>query len=279
MQRDFTADRVDAPRRTQSRGDSYDNIEPWFEKMATLDADDPHRNELREEVMRLCLPLAEHIARKFAGRGESFDDLQQIASLGLILAVDRFDVTRGSSFLSFAVPTIMGEVRRHFRDHTWAVRVPRRLKEIQQLLGPTTETLSNRLGRVPTAREIAAELDLDVGEVTQALIAKNGYQTNSIDAVTRDDGEATPMPLAAGLGAEEPCYQLLEQSMTVRPLIAALPERERRVLIMRFFESMTQAQIAEQLGVSQMQVSRILSKTLNTLRAQASDEEPAVCVA
>ncbi|MFI9403701.1 RNA polymerase sigma factor SigF [Nocardia sp. NPDC052316] len=279
MQRDFTADRADAPRRTQSRGDSYDNIEPWFEKMATLDADDPHRNELREEVMRRCLPLAEHIARKFAGRGESFDDLQQIASLGLILAVDRFDVSRGSSFLSFAVPTIMGEVRRHFRDHTWAVRVPRRLKEIQQLLGPTTETLSNRLGRVPTAREIAAELDLDVGEVTQALIAKNGYQTNSIDAVTRDDGEATPMPLAAGLGAEEPCYQLLEQSMTVRPLIAALPERERRVLIMRFFESMTQAQIAEQLGVSQMQVSRILSKTLNTLRAQASDEEPAVCVA
>ncbi|WP_194834997.1 RNA polymerase sigma factor SigF [Nocardia sp. XZ_19_369] len=279
MQRDFTAGRVDAPRRTQSRGDSYDNIEPWFEKMATLDADDPHRIELREEVMRLCLPLAEHIARKFAGRGESFDDLQQIASLGLLLAVDRFDVTRGSSFLSFAVPTIMGEVRRHFRDHTWAVRVPRRLKEIQQLLGPTTETLSNRLGRVPTAREIAAELDLDVGEVTQALIAKNGYQTNSIDAVTRDDGEATPMPLAAGLGAEEPCYQLLEQSMTVRPLIAALPERERRVLIMRFFESMTQAQIAEQLGVSQMQVSRILSKTLNTLRAQASDEEPPVCVA
>ncbi|MFF3226455.1 RNA polymerase sigma factor SigF [Nocardia suismassiliense] len=279
MQRDFTADRVDAPRRTQSRGDSYDNIEPWFEKMATLDADDPHRNELREDVMRLCLPLAEHIARKFAGRGESFDDLQQIASLGLLLAVDRFDVTRGSSFLSFAVPTIMGEVRRHFRDHTWAVRVPRRLKEIQQLLGPTTETLSNRLGRVPTAREIATELDLDVGEVTQALIAKNGYQTNSIDAVTRDDGEATPMPLAAGLGAEEPCYQLLEQSMTVRPLIAALPERERRVLIMRFFESMTQAQIAEQLGVSQMQVSRILSKTLNTLRAQASDEEPSVCVA
>ncbi|MFI6044669.1 RNA polymerase sigma factor SigF [Nocardia sp. NPDC051321] len=274
MQREFTTDRADAPRRTSSRGDSYDNIEPWFEKMATLPANDPHRNELREEVTRLCLPLAEHIARKFSGRGEAFDDLHQIARVGLLLAIDRFDVSRGSSFLSFAVPTIMGEVRRHFRDRTWAVRVPRRLKEIQQLIGPATETLSNRLGRVPTAREIAAELEVELTEITQALIARNGYQTNSLDGITRDDGENSPLP-AAGLGAEEPCYELLEQSMTVRPLIAALPERERRVLIMRFFESLTQAQIAERLGVSQMQVSRILTKTLNTLRAQALDEQPA----
>ncbi|WP_378738981.1 RNA polymerase sigma factor SigF [Nocardia brasiliensis] len=269
---EFT-DRTDTARRSQSRGDSYDNIEPWFEKMAALAAGDPHRNELREEVLRRCLPLAEHIARKFSGRGEAFDDLHQIARVGLVLAVDRFDVARGSSFLSFAVPTIMGEVRRHFRDNTWAVRVPRRLKEIQQLIGPATETLSNRLGRVPTAREIAAELELELGEVTQALIASNGYQTKSIDAVVRDDGENAALPVTAGLGAEEPCYRLLEQSMTVRPLIAALPERERRVLIMRFFESLTQAQIAERLGVSQMQVSRILSKTLNTLREQALGEE------
>ncbi|MEU7141036.1 RNA polymerase sigma factor SigF [Nocardia sp. NPDC046473] len=275
MQREFTTDRADASRRTSSPGDSYDNIEPWFEKMATLAAHDPHRNELREEVTRLCLPLAEHIARKFSGRGEAFDDLQQIARVGLLLAIDRFDVSRGSSFLSFAVPTIMGEVRRHFRDRTWAVRVPRRLKEIQQLIGPATETLSNRLGRVPTAREIAAELEVELSEVTQALIARNGYQTSSIDGVTSDDGENSPLPVTAGLGAEEPCYELLEQSMTVRPLIAALPDRERRVLIMRFFESLTQAQIAEQLGVSQMQVSRILSKTLHTLREQASDERPA----
>ncbi|PXX60420.1 RNA polymerase sigma-B factor [Nocardia tenerifensis] len=275
MRREFTTDRADTPRRTSSRGDSYDNIEPWFEKMAALPATDPHRNSLREKVIELSLPLAEHIARKFAGRGEAFDDLHQIARVGLVLAVDRFDVSRGSSFLSFAVPTIMGEVRRHFRDRTWAVRVPRRLKEIQQLIGPATETLSNRLGRVPTAREIAAELDVELTEITQALIARNGYQTNSIEGITRDDGENSALPVAAGLGAEEPCYELLEQSMTVRPLIAALPERERRVLIMRFFESLTQAQIAEQLGVSQMQVSRILSKTLHTLREQAMDEQPA----
>ncbi|KAA8884395.1 RNA polymerase sigma factor SigF [Nocardia colli] len=275
MQREFTADRTETSRRSSSHGDSYDNIEPWFEKMATLTAQDPHRNELREEITRLCLPLAEHIARKFSGRGEAFDDLHQIARVGLILAVDRFDVSRGSSFLSFAVPTIMGEVRRHFRDRTWAVRVPRRLKEIQQLIGPATEALTNRLGRVPNAREIAAELDVELSEVTQALIARNGYQTNSIEGITRDDGENATLSVVAGLGAEEPCYELLEQSMTVRPLIAALPERERQVLIMRFFESLTQAQIAEQLGVSQMQVSRILTKTLNTLRTQALDDRPA----
>ncbi|MEU0876440.1 RNA polymerase sigma factor SigF [Nocardia brasiliensis] len=279
MQREFTKDEAGRAPRTHSRGDSYDNIEPWFEKLTALDAADPHRGELREEIMQRCLPLAEHIARKFAGRGESFDDLHQIARVGLVLAVDRFDVTRGSSFLSFAVPTIMGEVRRHFRDNTWAVRVPRRLKEIQQQIGPATELLSNRLGRVPTAREIAAELSLDVGTVTQALIASNGYQTRSLDAVMREDSENAPLPVAAGLGADEPCYRLLEESMTVRPLIAALPERERRVLIMRFFESLTQAQIAERLGVSQMQVSRILSKTLDTLREQALEPERSVEVA
>ncbi|MFC9434649.1 RNA polymerase sigma factor SigF [Nocardia sp. NPDC057030] len=275
MQRELTTDRTEISRPGSSRGDSYDNVEPWFEKMAALTAHDPHRNELREEITRLCLPLAEHIARKFSGRGEAFDDLHQIARVGLVLAIDRFDVARGSSFLSFAVPTIMGEVRRHFRDHTWAVRVPRRLKEVQQLIGPATETLSNRLGRVPNAREIAAELGIELSEVTQALIARNGYQSNSIDGLTRDDDENAAAPVVAGLGAEEPCYELLEQSMTVRPLIAALPERERQVLIMRFFESLTQAQIAERLGVSQMQVSRILNKTLNTLREQALADRPA----
>lgn len=256
-------------------GDSYDNIEPLFLELSKLDAEDPRRAVVRDELISRCLPLAEHIARKFTGRGENFDDLLQIARVGMVAAVDRFDASHGSPFLAFAVPTIMGEVRRHFRDRTWAVRVPRRLKEIQQLIGPATEALTNRLGRVPNAREIAAELEVELSEVTQALIARNGYQTNSIDGITRDDGENATLSVVAGLGAEEPCYELLEQSMTVRPLIAALPERERQVLIMRFFESLTQAQIAEQLGVSQMQVSRILTKTLNTLREQALDDQPA----
>ncbi|MFI7002263.1 RNA polymerase sigma factor SigF [Nocardia sp. NPDC050175] len=253
---------------SRSRGDSYDNIEPLFEKIAALTEDDPRREPMREELIGRCLPLAEHIARKFAGRGENFDDLLQVARLGLVQATDRFDVTRGSSFLAFAVPTIMGEVRRHFRDNTWSVRVPRRTKEIQLSIGVTVEALSQRLGRMPRAREIAAELDIDLVEVTRALIAGNAYQSSSIDAVAGDDIENAPLPLLESLGAEEPSYHLVEDYLAVRPLIEALPERERQVLIMRFFENKTQTQIADVLGVSQMHVSRILSRTLNQLREQ-----------
>ncbi|MFC9897938.1 RNA polymerase sigma factor SigF [Nocardia sp. NPDC127579] len=254
---------------SRSPGDSYDDIEPLFEKVAALAPADPRREWLREQLIERCLPLAEHIARRFSGRGEVFDDLLQVARLGMVQAVDRFDVERGSSFLAFAVPTIMGEVRRHFRDNTWAVRVPRRVKEIQLALGPAVERMSQRLGRMPRARELAAELDVDLVEVTQALIAGNAYHSQSIDAVTGDDPDNAPLPLLESLGADEPSYHLVEDNMAVKPLIEELPERERRVLIMRFFENKTQSQIAEVLGVSQMHVSRILSKTLSGLREQA----------
>ncbi|MFD6157730.1 RNA polymerase sigma factor SigF [Nocardia sp. NPDC060256] len=250
-------------------GDSYDNIEPLFHELSELDADDPQRAVVREELISRCLPLAEHIARKFTGRGENFDDLLQIARVGMVAAVDRFDASHGSPFLAFAVPTIMGEVRRHFRDYTWSVRVPRRLKEIQQTIAPAIETLAQRLGRMPKAREIAEELGADLVEVTQALIARNAYQTSSIDVGLDSDDDNAPRSPLDTLGAEEPEYQTVEDYLAVKPLIAALPDRERQVLIMRFFESKTQDQIAAQLGVSQMQVSRILSKTLSTLREQA----------
>src|SRR5690606_22631729 len=161
--------------------DSYDHIEPLLEKLAAIPGDDPRRAETRAEVVDRCLPLAEHIARKFAGRGEMFEDLLQVARVGLLHAIDRFDPARGSSFLSFAVPTIMGEVRRYFRDNTWSVRVPRRVKEIQLSIGPATDKLSQQLGRMPRARELADELGVDLVEVTQALIAGNAYQSSSID--------------------------------------------------------------------------------------------------
>lgn len=270
-----TADHSTA-RRSHSRGDSYDNIEPWFEKLRALPPDDPHHETIRAEVIGLCLPLADHIARKFTGRGEQFDDLEQTARVGLVLAVDRYDVTRGYSFLSFAIPTIMGEVRRHFRDHTWAVHVPRRLKELQLQIGPATEDLSQRLGRLPNAQELATELDVDLLEVTRTLVASNGYQTNSIDGITEDDRDNASQPITDMLGADEPCYELTEDADAVRPLIAALPSTDRRVLIMRFYENMTQSQIARRLGVSQMQISRILARTLSSLREQALGEEPAV---
>jgi RNA polymerase sigma-B factor len=260
----------DEPTRRHHRGsDSYDDIEPEFAALAALAPDDPQREAMREKVIGLCMPLAAHIARKFSGRGENFDDLLQVARLGLVQAVDRFDVTRGSSFLSFAVPTIMGEVRRHFRDNTWAVRVPRRTKEIQLSIGGVIDTLAQRLGRLPRAREIAEELGVELVEVTQALIAGNAYQLSSLDAVTGDDSENTPLSLLDVLGEVEPKYDRVEEFMAVEPLIAALPERDRRVLIMRFFESKTQTQIADALGISQMHVSRILAKTLTWLREEA----------
>ncbi|MFC4127723.1 RNA polymerase sigma factor SigF [Nocardia rhizosphaerae] len=254
--------------RTHSRGDSYDNIEPWFEKLRDTPPGDEHA-ALRAHIIDLGLPLADHIARKFTGRGEQFDDLEQTARVGLVLAVDRYDVSRGSSFLSFAIPTIMGEVRRHFRDRTWAVHVPRRLKEIQLRIGPATEELSQRLGRIPNARELAEELGVELAEITRTLVAGNGYQTNSIDGITDDDRDNATPAITEVLGAEEPCYQLTEDAIAVRPLIAALPAEEREVLVMRFYENLTQSEIAARLGVSQMQVSRILARTLAGLREQA----------
>lgn len=247
---------------------SYDNIEPWFEKLTALDPDDPHHEAVRDQIIDLCLPLAEHIARKFCGRGEGFDDLHQVARLGLVLAVDRFDPARGNSFLSFAVPTVMGEVRRHFRDYTWSTRVPRAVKELWLRIGPMTEQLAHEYGRMPTPHELSTTLHVEDKQVDQAMIAGNAYQPNSIDAVADVDDGA----MLDRLGTDEHCYELTEEAMAVRPLIAALPIRERTILVMRFFESKTQNQIAENLHISQMHVSRILSRTLDTLREQALRE-------
>ena len=168
--------------------------------------------------MRLCLPLADHIACRFSGRGESYDDLHQVARLGLVLAVDRYDITRGTSFLSFAIPTMMGEVRRHFRDVTWATR-SRRLKELRTLLGPATDRLAQRLGRMPTAAELSTELDTDIVEVGRAIAAGNAYRSDSLDEMILADENET-FPVNASIGVEEPCYELTENAMAVRPLIA-----------------------------------------------------------
>lgn len=253
---------------------SYDNIEPWFDKLAGYSPEDPERDAIRTEIVRLCLPLADHIARRFVGRGEHFDDLHQVARLGLVLAVDRYDATRHTSFLSFAIPTMMGEVRRHFRDRTWATRVPRRLKELRTLIGPATDRLAQRLGRAPTAEDLASELETDIVEVSQAIAAGNAYRSESLDEMITDAEDTNTQPIPPGLTTEEPCYELTENAMAVRPLIARLSARERRVLIMRFFESRTQSQIACTMEVSQMQVSRVLSHTLRRLHDQALCVEP-----
>ncbi|MEV0464789.1 SigB/SigF/SigG family RNA polymerase sigma factor [Nocardia tengchongensis] len=249
--------------------DSCDNLEPLFAGLAQLDHADEQRKLLRETLICRCLPLAENIARKYACRGENFEDLLQSARVGLVLAVDRFDPDQGVPFPAFAIPTIMGEVRRYFRDCTWAVQVPRRLKEIQQAIGPAIDRLFQRLGHTPTAAEIAAELDSDLIEVTHALIARNGYRSSSIDASFGNGGDYPPLSMLDTLGGEQPEFGLVEDRVAVRPLIEALPEQDRRVLLMRFFDFQPQARIADSLGVSQMQVSRRLTGLLNDLREQA----------
>lgn len=248
----------------------YDDVAGLFTQLAAAEPESAQHATLRNELIGRCIPLADHIARKFSGRGEPFDDLTQVARVGLVHAVDRFDVSRGSNFLSFAVPTIMGEVRRYFRDNTWAMRVPRRVKETHLRIGAAVDALSQSLGRSPTAKEIAAELDVDPDEVTQAVIAGNAYQPTSIDAASV--GRDTDASLLDTLGEEEAQFDRVEEYVAIRPLLAGLPERERRILTMRFFESMTQTQIAQQMGISQMHVSRILTKTLARLREQSSRE-------
>ncbi|AFU03576.1 RNA polymerase sigma factor SigF [Nocardia brasiliensis] len=255
---------------TASTVAGYDDVGLLFQQLGASTAGTARHAAIRAELISRCIPLADHIARKFSGRGEPFDDLTQVARVGLVHAVDRFDIERGSNFLSFAVPTIMGEVRRYFRDNTWAMRVPRRVKETHLRIGAAIDALSQRLGRSPTAKEIAAELDVDPDEVTQAVIAGNAYQPSSIDAATL--GRDTDASLLDTLGEEETQFDRVEEYVAIRPLLAGLPERERRILTMRFFESMTQTQIAQQMGISQMHVSRILAKTLARLREQTSRE-------
>jgi RNA polymerase sigma-B factor len=220
----------------------------------------------RDSIVERCLPLADHIARRFDGRGEPRDDLVQVARVGLVNAVIRFDVDAGSDFVSFAVPTIMGEVRRHFRDNSWSVKVPRRLMELHLRLGAATAEMSQRLGRAPTPSELAAELEMDRDEVVEGLIAGSSYNTLSIDGAGGGTEEAPA--IADTLGDLDANLDQIENREALRPLLDSLPERERTVLVLRFFESLTQTQIAERVGISQMHVSRLLAKSLTRLRDQ-----------
>jgi RNA polymerase sigma-B factor len=237
-----------------------------FRELSKVSADSPDFQRQRDRIVSRCLPLADHIARRFEGRGEARDDLVQVARVGLVNAVIRFDVATGSDFASFAVPTIMGEVRRHFRDNSWSVKVPRRLKELHLRIGAATAELSQRHGRAPTATELAAELEMDREEVVEGLIAGSSYNTLSIDSGGGGDDEAPS--IVDTLGDMDTSLAKIENREALRPLLAALPERERMVLVLRFFESLTQTQIAERVGVSQMHVSRLLAKSLARLRDQ-----------
>lgn len=250
--------------RRASSSDDYSDVAASLQALTEVSPGTPEFVRLRNQVITRCLPLAEHIAMRFRGRGEPHEDLLQVARIGLVNAIDRFDITVGGDFVSYAVPTIMGEVRRYFRDSGWAMRVPRRMKELHLIIARSTEVLAQRLGRAPTARELAVELGISVQEVSEGLLVKGAYQTDSMDAAV--SGEDGGLRLSEVLGAEDPELQKIDGYVALQPLLAQLPDRERRILLLRFFGSMTQTQIAERVGMSQMHVSRILARTLEQLR-------------
>ncbi|MDQ3570686.1 MAG: SigB/SigF/SigG family RNA polymerase sigma factor [Actinomycetota bacterium] len=225
---------------------------------------------LRDQLVEGHLGLAEYLARRFSNRGEPLDDLVQVASLGLLKAVDRFEPSRGVEFSTYATHTIVGELKRHFRDKGWAVRAPRRMQELYLRLGKVVSALSQELGRSPTIPELASEAQVSEEEVLEALEAGQAYRFSSLDAPSsgdEDDGDT----LSSHLGGEDPGLLEAEHRAALSPLMARLPPREQTILQLRFFEGMTQSEIAGQLGISQMHVSRLLARSLNQLRAAAND--------
>jgi RNA polymerase sigma-B factor len=224
--------------------------------------------EARDRALVELMPLVRALASRYAGRGEPLEDLVQVGAVGLIKAVDRFDVDRGVEFSSYAVPTIVGEIRRHFRDKAWAMHVPRRLKELSVRLSRLLDELTNELGRSPTVPELAEAAGADEEEVIDALDSAHAYSTRSLQAPFEEGGDDS---LAEKLGASETGYDMVEDGSLVAAGMDALDERERRIVELRFFEEMTQSQIAAEIGISQMHVSRLLRRALATMRGRIEE--------
>ncbi|MCT9077637.1 RNA polymerase sigma factor SigF [Streptomyces fulvoviolaceus] len=241
-----------------------------FIELRTLKDGSPEYAELRNRLVRMHLPLVEHLARRFRNRGEPLDDLTQVATIGLIKSVDRFDPDRGVEFSTYATPTVVGEIKRHFRDKGWAVRVPRRLQELRLALTTATAELSQQHGRSPTVHELAEKLAISEEEVLEGLESANAYSTLSLDVPDTDDESPA---VADTLGAEDEALEGVEYRESLKPLLEDLPPREKRILLLRFFGNMTQSQIAQEVGISQMHVSRLLARTLAQLREKLLVEE------
>jgi RNA polymerase sigma-B factor len=227
----------------------------------------------REALVRRYLPLAKRLARRYLRSSEPFEDLQQVASLGLLKALDRFDPSRGRPFQAFVVPTMLGEMRRHFRDSGWSVHVPRGAQERALKVRDAQEAFANEHGRAPTVNQLAVYLELGAEEVIDALVAMQGYQTLSLDAPRPSEQDDTTMSYGDSVGEEDERYELVELDATVTPVLDRIPPRERRILYMRFVEDLTQTEIAARVGVSQMQVSRLLRHSLEELRALTGERQ------
>ncbi|MER6470866.1 RNA polymerase sigma factor SigF [Streptomyces collinus] len=238
----------------------------FFQQLTVLEEGTPQYQYARNTLIEMNMSLVRYAAGRFRSRGpEEMEDIVQVGMIGLIKAIDRFELSREAEFTSFAIPYIVGEIKRFFRDTTWAVHVPRRLQEARVQLARATEELRSRLGRTPTVKELSELMSLPEEEVQEARLAANGYNSSSLDAAISgsEDGETV---LQDFIGTQDQALELVEDFHALAPLIAELDERDRRIIHMRFVEELTQAQIGEHLGVSQMHVSRLLSRTLARLR-------------
>ncbi|GAB3258682.1 RNA polymerase sigma factor SigF [Nocardioides dilutus] len=234
------------------------------------DAADPaEREAARAGLVHLHLPLVEHCARRFRNRGEPLEDLVQVGTIGLLKAVDRFDTDRGVEFSTYATPTIIGEIKRHFRDKGWAIRVPRRLQELRMQIGSVGAELTQSLGRSPTPRELAEAIGCSVEEILEGLESSNAYSTLSLDA--GEGSDEGPGSMLDSIGVDDVNLEHVEVRESLKPLLDRLDPREKKILLLRFFKNMTQSQIAEEIGVSQMHVSRLLSRTLEHLRTSLEE--------
>ncbi|MGW0552123.1 RNA polymerase sigma factor SigF [Streptomyces altiplanensis] len=241
----------------------------FFDQLQVLEEGTREYQYARNTLIEMNLSLVRFAAGRFRNRGSGdMEDIVQVGTIGLIKAIDRFDLSREVEFTSFAVPYIVGEIKRFFRDTTWAVHVPRRLQELRVEITKAKEQLATGLDREPTVKELAAHLKLDEDEVVEGLVASNGYTAGSLDMPADPDAGQSNQAraLADVLGGPDPAMETIENLHTLAPLLARLDEREQRIITMRFGEEMTQSQIGAELGVSQMQVSRLLSRTLAKLR-------------
>ncbi|MDT8910202.1 SigB/SigF/SigG family RNA polymerase sigma factor [Amycolatopsis sp. PS_44_ISF1] len=242
-----------------AEGDGSTDVASLFDELAGLPAGSPRREAIRDRLVREHLELARNLARKFRNRDEAMDDLVQIATVGLIHAVDRYDPSQGTDFLAFAVPTISGELRHHFRDNSWSVRVPRRLKELNANISAAREELTVRLSRAPRPSEIAHHLGVPMEDVYEGLRAGQGRYGASLDNLLENSAHTR-------FGAPDSNLGQAELREALRPMLDSLPERERKIVALRFGSGMSQSDIARRVGVSQMQVSRLLASTLKKLR-------------
>ncbi|MEV0040215.1 RNA polymerase sigma factor SigF [Streptomyces sp. NPDC050804] len=238
----------------------------FFARLTEVEEGTHEYQYVRNTLIELNLALVRYAATRFRNRSDQMEDIVQVGTIGLIKAIDRFELSREVEFATFAVPYIVGEIKRFFRDTSWAVHVPRRLQELRIDLAKATDELSQRLDHAPTTAELAGHLGLDEEEVIEGVVAGNGYTAGSIDMPTDDAGGAS-VPLSDRLGAPDTGLETAENVQALKPLLAELDERERRILQMRFGDEMTQSEIGAELGVSQMHVSRLLSRITGRLRA------------